>query len=34
MAKFCVSTGFEPRVFWELSYSEYQAIVEELNRRK
>jgi hypothetical protein len=33
MAKFCLSTGFEPKVFWGLTYQEYNAILEEYNRR-
>jgi hypothetical protein len=33
MAKFCVQTGYTPEQFWELTYEEYNAMVEELNRR-
>jgi hypothetical protein len=34
MAKFCLATGISPREFWELTFEEYNAMVEELNRRK
>jgi hypothetical protein len=34
MAKFCVETGYTPEQFWELTFEEYSAMVEELNRRK
>jgi hypothetical protein len=34
MARFCIETGLTPSQFWELTYEEYVAMVEELNRRK
>tara|TARA_R110000868_G_scaffold116745_3_gene310481 strand:+ start:2294 stop:2398 length:105 start_codon:yes stop_codon:yes gene_type:complete len=34
MARFCLETGYTPTEFWELEFSEYSAMVEELNRRK
>jgi hypothetical protein len=34
MAKFCIATGYTPEQFWELTFEEYSALVEELNRRK
>jgi hypothetical protein len=34
MAVFCVETGYTPDQFWELTYEEYGAMVEVLNRRK
>jgi hypothetical protein len=34
MARFCIATGYTPQEFYELTYEEYGAMVEELNRRK
>jgi hypothetical protein len=34
MAQFCVATGLSPKEFWELTFEEYSAMIEELNRRK
>jgi hypothetical protein len=34
MAEFCIQTGYTPEQFWELTFSEYKAMVEVLNRRK
>jgi hypothetical protein len=34
MAKFCVATGLAPKDFWQLTFEEYGAMIEELNRRK
>jgi hypothetical protein len=34
MAAFCVATGYTPEQFWELRFDEYQAMVQEINRRK
>lgn len=34
MAKFCAATGYTPSEFWELTYEEYVAITEEINRRQ
>jgi hypothetical protein len=33
MARFCIETGYTPEQFWELTYEEYVAMVEEMNRR-
>jgi len=33
MALFCVETGYTPEQFWELTYEEYVAMVEVINRR-
>jgi hypothetical protein len=33
MARFCVETGYTPEQFWELTYEEYAAMVEEMKRR-
>jgi hypothetical protein len=34
MAQFCIATGYTPEQFYELTYEEYVAMVEVLNRRK
>jgi len=34
MAKFCVAMNYTPEQFWELTFEEVNALVEELNRRK
>jgi len=34
MAQFCIATGYTPAQFYELTYGEYVAMVEVLNRRK